>query len=67
MYFIHYFLREAAASIQLAEAAGSKVVSIDASKKSRSSELTRIMNEMKVDDKGAERDDDDDLLDLMDS
>ncbi|XP_059165805.1 protein OSCP1-like [Physella acuta] len=57
---------EEAASIQPIEAIESKVINIDASKKSKSLELTKIMGEMAVDDRGA-RGDDSDLLDLMDS
>lgn len=60
---IHF--REAA-SIQPVEAIESKVITIDASKKSKSLELTKIMGEMAIDDRGA-RGDDADLLDLMDS
>ncbi|XP_052284911.1 protein OSCP1-like isoform X2 [Dreissena polymorpha] len=43
----------------------SEVVKIDASKKSKNEELARIMGELKVEDTGAQ--DEDDLLDLMDS
>ncbi|GFS17505.1 protein OSCP1 [Elysia marginata] len=55
-----------AASIQPIEVAESQVVNIDASKGGKTSELTRIMGEMSVGDKGGGGDDSD-LLDLMDS
>ncbi|XP_005111931.1 protein OSCP1 [Aplysia californica] len=57
---------EEAASIQPIETAESKVVNIDASKKKQSSELSKIMGEMTLEDGGADGGDSD-LLSLMDS
>ena len=55
-----------AATIQPVATVESQVVNIDASKKKQSSELSRIMGEMTMDDGGAGGGDSD-LLDLMDS
>ncbi|BFZ24996.1 hypothetical protein BsWGS_28035 [Bradybaena similaris] len=57
---------EASTSLQLIEAAESDVVKIDASKRSKNSELSKIIGEMSLDDVGFGGDDND-LLDLMDS
>lgn len=54
---------EEAASMRPVAEAGSHVISIDASKKKQSAELSRIMGELRVDDSNQ---DEDDLLDLMD-
>lgn len=55
---------EQAAAVAMAEA-GSQVINIDASKKSKNAELSRIMGELDVGGSGNQ--DEDDLLDLMDS
>ncbi|KAK7107490.1 protein OSCP1-like [Littorina saxatilis] len=57
---------EHAATIQPIEEAESQVVKIDATKKQRSIELTKILGELSVDE-GAGGAGDSDLLDLMDS
>ncbi|XP_013087262.2 protein OSCP1-like isoform X1 [Biomphalaria glabrata] len=57
---------EEAATIEPVQAIRSQVVNIDASKKTKSVELTKIFGEMTIDDSKSKHDDND-LLDLMDS
>ncbi|ESP03137.1 hypothetical protein LOTGIDRAFT_224648 [Lottia gigantea] len=56
-----------AAAIRPIETTESQVVKIDASKKAKNPELSRIMGELSVDNDDRSNDDGDDLLDLMDS
>ncbi|KAK6187781.1 hypothetical protein SNE40_005731 [Patella caerulea] len=56
-----------AAAIRPIETAESQVVKIDASKKSKNAELSRIMGELSVDQEDDGGNKGDDLLDLMDS